>query len=407
MRQKLTKDNTDYHDAHGGDNIESEEREWEEPSPTTPSSNVSMNRHPPSTPNIQSGVTLSEPVASGKAPINPNQETGVTPSSSNVSRNPPAIPVEGSGVTSSEPVTINQDGTEATIVVATVSHDVAEKKKNSKPAPRTSLKNNLRSAAERKEVVQVDGSPPTSDKDSYLFQFPVRLRGREKLNAILRADYTQSTSPFNSKIAMYVDPVKQDCELQYSDFTKFKNKGWTSSAVVNAFFFLMEQKFKVKARVLFSSIWCNTVLNEPPERLARVFKKKKWLTATTNCTCYLPAGVNDNHWILFVVQWSERVLKVFDSLDQKNTSEIKKMITKLRAVFPDEDKPWTVESNYRASIQRQNDSHSCAFFTCWYFYQLVTGGSIEPWEGDWENKISKIAEDVFVSLVNRKVCMST
>jgi hypothetical protein len=83
------------------------------------------------------------------------------------------------------------------------------------------------------------------------------------------------------------------------------------------------------------------------------------------------------------------------------------MITKLRAVFPDEENHWTVESNYQASIQRQNDSHSCAFFTCWYFYQLVTGGSIEPWEGDWENKISKIAEDVFVSLVNRKVCMST
>ena len=75
-------------------------------------------------------------------------------------------------------------------------------------------------------MVQVDGSPsttPTSDKDSHLFQFPVRLRGREKLNAILRADYTQSTSPFNSKIAMYVDPVKRDYELQYSYYTYDSN----------------------------------------------------------------------------------------------------------------------------------------------------------------------------------------
>jgi hypothetical protein len=72
----------------------------------------------------------------------------------------------------------------------------------------------------------------------------------------------------------------------------------------------------------------------------------------------------------------------------------------------DEDKPWAVEKKYRASIQRQNDTHSCAFFTCWYFYQLVTGGSIEPWEGDWDSKTASISEDIMVSLVNHKLFLN-
>ncbi len=100
-------------------------------------------------------------------------------------------------------------------------------------------------------------------------------------------------------------------------------------------------------------------------------------------------------------------MKVYDSLDHKNKSEIDALLKKLKKVFPDDDKPWTKENNYRASIQRQNDSHSCAFFTCWYFYQLVTGGSLKTWEGDWNDRIATIPEDIFISLVNRKVCMST
>ncbi len=51
--------------------------------------------------------------------------------------------------------------------------------------------------------------------------------------------------------------------------------------------------------------------------------------------------------------------------------------------------------------------NSCAFFTCWYFYQLVTGGNLKTWEGDWTNRIATIAEDIFISLVNQNVSMST
>ncbi len=176
---------TEYHDADGGNNTECEEKEWEQPSsnilsskpiakseaPRNPNQKTSMT---PSTPNIQSGVALSEPVANREAPRNPNQETvvtlftpniqsavtlsepvasnapiipnqetGMAPSTSNITRNPTSILVEGSGGTSSELVSPNEEGNKAAIVVATVSHAAVGKRMNNKPAIRASLKNNL------------------------------------------------------------------------------------------------------------------------------------------------------------------------------------------------------------------------------------------------------------------------
>ena len=73
--------------------------------------------------------------------------------------------------------------------------------------------------------------------------------------------------------------------------------------------------------------------DDSAEKLHRFFAKKKWLTASTHCTWYLPAHVNGNHWILIVIDWTEKVVKVFDSLDFQNESEIKILLMKLQAVF--------------------------------------------------------------------------
>jgi hypothetical protein len=54
-----------------------------------------------------------------------------------------------------------------------------------------------------------------------------------------------------------------------------------------------------------------------------------------------------------------------------------------------------------AKIQRQNDSHSCAFFTCWYACQLARQGSIGVWMDSWEDRISGISRKIMMSLIER------
>ena len=51
--------------------------------------------------------------------------------------------------------------------------------------------------------------------------------------------------------------------------------------------------------------------------------------------------------------------------------------------------------------------HSCAFFTCWYAYELATGGSVGVWltDLDWKMRVKVIAQQVFISLVSKKIKM--
>ena len=68
-----------------------------------------------------------------------------------------------------------------------------------------------------------------------------------------------------------------------------------------------------------------------------------------------------------------------------------------------DDNPWIVNNHYRDNIQRQSDSHSCAFFTCWYAYQLAIGGSVGTWPTNihWPSRVKDISTDVMISLVSR------
>jgi hypothetical protein len=80
---------------------------------------------------------------------------------------------------------------------------------------------------------------------------------------------------------------------------------------------------------------------------------------------------------------------VYDSLKHKNTKEIKLLIKKLDMVL-NNNSVWKVNDHTKGNIQRQLDS---LFLTCWYAYQLATGGALEMWPTniDWQSRVKQIA----------------
>ncbi len=82
-------------------------------------------------------------------------------------------------------------------------------------------------------------------------------------------------------------------------------------------------------------------------------------------------NINNNHWILLTIDKEEKAAKVFDSLGKKNeyyTSMMMKFVNKIKK----KDEQWVVLDNSNDDIQRQIDSVSCGWFTCWYAYQIAT-----------------------------------
>ncbi len=49
---------------------------------------------------------------------------------------------------------------------------------------------------------------------------------------------------FNKKTALYVDAENRDRWLTYKDFVQYKEKDYISSNVVNAYFWLLDQRFE-------------------------------------------------------------------------------------------------------------------------------------------------------------------
>ncbi len=141
-------------------------------------------------------------------------------------------------------------------------------------------------------------------------------------------------------------------------------------------------------------------LNDDDEKLNRVLQNM-WPESTD--TIFLPLNLNRNHWILAVIDRRKKNIDLYDSIGSKNHQVIKLLCKKLDMVLNNKDR-WHVNDHVK-DIQQQTDSHSCALFTCWYAYQLATGGSVATWPAkiDWPSRVKLIAECMFISLVDRKL----
>ena len=186
--------------------------------------------------------------------------------------------------------------------------------------------------------------------------------------------------------------------------TNYVNQQYINARVIDGFFLLLSQTYD---NVIFgdSTIYRSMVLNLYPDDKLREIIKRQWPESID--VMYFPLNINDNHWILAVANKKKRVMDVYDSLKFKNGKETKLLYTKLSMVFSNGE-PWKVNDNSKEwNIHRQQDHHSCAFFTCWYAYELATGGSMGIWptDLDWKMRVKVIAQQVFISIVSKKIKM--
>jgi len=118
---------------------------------------------------------------------------------------------------------------------------------------------------------------------------------------------------------------------------------------------------------------------------------------------FIPVFVNKNHWFLCLISIKEQCLHVYDSLDSTYALFEQRMLQYLCQVLNPNIK-WSI-NNHQGDrlVQRQNDNYSCAFFTCWYAYQLASGSPITMWEDDWSARTAKISLKIMASLVSGRL----
>ena len=245
-----------------------------------------------------------------------------------------------------------------------------------------------------KEVISVEDTQTVSDNTDSLIKFPDGLSGMEKLQLLLTSPYLDKKYDNKRLIALYVDNENKDFPLYYIDLKRYKGKQFISNAFVSAFFFLLDKHFEGKPYRFFDiSLWSSYIANPvfDVDKVAKVLDNKNISRAET---ILIPAFVSGNHFILFVVDITFQKVGVFDSLDRQYKKEVKLLVHCLKRLYG-AGTTWKIEDHYQDSkILRQNDSHSCAFFTCLYAYHYGLTGFVENVEVNVEQK-----ENLIISLI--------
>jgi Ulp1 family protease len=244
-------------------------------------------------------------------------------------------------------------------------------------------------------------SPPT-----YLFVFSDKATGEEKLDAVLSSKFV-TEKEYADEIAFYVLPDKKDFPILYKDFTKHRDKLFSTTHVVSGFFRLMDIQFRQmmnNQRFADCSLWSNYVSKHDkcsPEKLLAAIKK--YIIVSQDQVLYIPCHLT-NHFMLIVVVYKQAIIEVYDSLDFDHKKEIDQLMACLQSACFDEDIKWDVRINCNHNIKNfpwQSDGYSCAYFTCWYAYIHAMNGEIPEFPNDVT--ISDIAKGILISLIDRKL----
>ncbi|MFY7882084.1 MAG: Ulp1 family isopeptidase, partial [Fimbriimonas sp.] len=255
------------------------------------------------------------------------------------------------------------------------------------------------------EVIDLEAIPSSTFNESHrhLFIFPASMSGETKLNSIITSEFVDTASVWNRKICMFTNSSRNKCELLYSDFTRYKNKSFTTCNVMNGFFNLLSEHFVDKDAAFgttFDGAVYKSGLKLPVKKLREVLKHRRVESV------YLPLNVNDNHWILVVINWPGYRVDVYDSLDSKNEIVCGTFISLLRKCQKESDvNKWQAHNHYQENIQRQFDSYSCGYFTCWYAYQLVNNGTIGLFTDSYEVSVANIASKILISLIEASIVL--
>ena len=284
------------------------------------------------------------------------------------------------------------------------------------PKKKEVAKTTSQSTAEKKGtvshpiVINDNEIPPNSDANSHLFKFKKKHSGEEMLKHILECKYVSRSSRLNGKIAFYAfsDGITRSHEILYSDFTRFVNKDWVSDNVVNAFFKRMDLEYGNNAakisRFGTSFMWDSYIDNEyyPLSKLRSKLAMGNIYDSLDDL--YLPILVLQNHWILAVVNFTDKRIDIYDSMDSQHGHIVKTMVQRFQPMFRDQN-VWIVNDHYLdVSVQRQSDLYSCGYYVCWYAYKLVSQGSVGVWS---DITIEDISRKIFLCLIEGKIIMRT
>jgi len=245
-----------------------------------------------------------------------------------------------------------------------------------------------------------------SKKD--LFKFTSEgLSPHEKLKELLLCPKTDKMRDGYHLICYY---VAGEIEIHYEDFFRYKNERFMSTHLLDAYFFLLQKHCTAtdKAIMLFETSF-KTRLERQPELLP-LYKNRNnklhnfWTSDNLNKKILIPCHVDGAHFCLVVVCFTKFTISLFDSLKNKICrrgllQEIKKYVVSVDdATKSVHQKNWSIQE-CNNGILKQNDGHSCGYFTCWYAYQQIMGGSAKRtnFNGTIKNISKMIGETVMCS----------
>ena len=222
-----------------------------------------------------------------------------------------------------------------------------------------------------------------SKKD--LFKFSSEgLSPKDKLQELLLCPKTDKMLHGYHLICYYVG---DGCEVHYEDFFRYKNERFVTSHLLMAYFSLLKKHCTAtnKAIMLFNTYFID-ILEKDPDRLPAYRNRRTnelhnfWTSNNLNKKILIPCHVDETHYCLVVVCFTEFTISLFDSLNNNDRrtgllEKIKKYIVSVdRATDSVHQKNWSIQ-DCSDSILKQDDGHSCGYFTCWYAYDHVMGGS--------------------------------
>jgi len=261
---------------------------------------------------------------------------------------------------------------------------------------------------EKKTIIdtdEIDNPPPSSDAKQALFPFPPGISAEHKLDFLLSSPFVNEQFSKQCLVAMFVDDEKDDYPLLYVDIRRYQVNGWMSNHFVSAYFYLLRKRFNKKnVKFLDTSFWSNYI-TEPDSSdsvtqgawVAKVKRVLNTYNISDGDAIYIPALVNENHFILLYINVREREIKVFDPLGLRNDSAINTLVNLLQTVY--QLSSWKIEDNINMLlISRQTDMHSCAFYVCFYAYQHALTGSLQLKYGT-----AILKKRIMLSLVQREL----
>jgi hypothetical protein len=155
--------------------------------------------------------------------------------------------------------------------------------------------------ASKEDIVEIDelkldNSGPNNLMLDALVQYPNGVNSGDRLDFILVSKFMDKQ--YDRHVAFFVDEETKQYPIYYGDFRNHIDKAFMSHAVIDGYFWLLDQKFK-DSQICFANcaLWSHYIscFDVSSEQLKKVVGK--FLSPEDNFL-YTPIYIGGNHWCL-------------------------------------------------------------------------------------------------------------